>query len=692
MAHLQLTLSGTVPDEGTFQLGKNMSGVFIKVFFNRVGDSSHFAEPQHLIRLSDAPQVLRGAPSTSPEEASMRQLCFLAKSTLELDGNSREDQISQGHIPVSQLVRAITRAREQVATSTAFTMPVQLYDRSMTEQDGSSVMRGTLALQVHLTPDLALPQDAPEFTSELHQQLEDTIKPLFAKFASAPADYNLTPVFPVASRMRVPFYVTNVLTIPAVFFAWVKPWVTRAPAVIPLYVAQYNALLTAALAFHASDRAAFQGVLEAVLNATAASVHWHDVHMAGRIIATMFMMRATAMNYESDRTIADRLSERFKISRNGDNAGDCEDLAKEIALAVDLFLDIGDAGELHDDELLVLVYRLACCYVWTMLSGMVSAPSLGADQEGEPKFSNHIYACAIPRAHFLKMLRDGVAPATIEQLRGELYTRQAPLAHGGEDQLQLMVLEGTGWANPFHNAWSAYVDPDAEDLHRTTVNRQRATMRVARGFFAKHKELLQHQFKPVIQQNALEVQSRDPMRGFPSVDAFSSFYKYVLSCWVDLRRFGINHYCDFLVCDLPTRTYGVDFRQWVGQHDTVRLFPQIQIESDAQLATILWALSCQHPFVPPNAAPIVVARGSVNSSSPHYTPFAHPQAALFTPRVFFALRARSEAALSAPHVQRALQAALTDPNLMVQRVESTEVKFPGEKRNRLYTAELRFFV
>ena len=703
-SQISLSLSIIVPDEGTFQLGKDMSGVKIHAYFNRLGHMSNFGDSNTHLQFASSTtdqqaQVLHG--SIDSQDLSLRYLCFQAKTTLRLGGNDREDLLSQTKISLVRLARLV-QSTQQDPTQAAKTLkiPIQMWDHSMVTQSNKNVERGTFTLCVHATPDTRLPTSVlvESAHSDNEQQFQEVVGSLFDSFSEMPQAYGVQPVLPEAAQMRVPFFRTNAMPIPAAFFVWFKPFVVRQPDVIPLYVAQYQTLLTASLAFHGNlseDR--FCEVVDALIVKTSSSTARgggspasHDIHMACRIMASVFSLQATAMNYKSDRTVGDQLSERFKICRNGDLGGDCEDLGKEIHLSATLFMDIGDinSGE-HLKGAMLSMYRLSNCFVWTMISGMVSSPSIEQTSSGGPEFGNHIYAGAIPREYFLQMVEGSLPPTIIKDLRRTMYQRQ-PRVHG-ESGLRLMILEGTGWTNPLQNAWSAYVDSDAVDLKKVTVTKQRAVSRVESIALRKYP-VLRDNFTRERQQRRLAVTSLDPMQGFPTLDEFSPFYKYIIGIWVDLRPYGVDFYCDFLAIDRSTKKYGIDFRQFVGQHKSVVLLPQFHLNSHEQMASITWALSCQAPFVPPLANPIVLRHNRVKSTSRSYHPFAHPQAKLFVPRLFFNLRTRVIDTLDVDSTKQALAKLLTDRGVLVQHVESTEIMFPGEPRNHLYTLDIRFYV
>ena len=686
---MQLSLSCSVSDASTFQLGKNMAGVTIFAYFNRLVQASNFEEPGEIIRFAgSAPQTLHG--KTTPDSLALRHLCFQAKTTLTLDGNEREDLLSQGSLPLSDLLTGLQSAREQDSSSPSLDIPVQLYDHSMVTPDNEPIARGAFRLRVHAPPptgwSVPVADLAQSRRDDRQSRFGSRIAELLSAFETMPDDYGVTAVWPQAALMRVPFFRTNLLTIPAAFYVWRKPSIVSQPDVIPLYVAQYETLLEASLAFHgnlAMER--FSTVLNAFIGG--AQPHWHDVHMACRVAANVFTLQATAMNYESDRTVGDRLSERFKIPRNGDNGGDCEDLAKEIHLSVELFLDIGDAQRLTG--VLLSMYRLCCCYVWTMLSGMVSSPSI--DQQpakaNDPQFGNHIFAGAIPRTYFLHLVESTLSQPMVADLQQKLYARQSAVPD--ESRLRQMVLEGTGWSNPLPNAWSSYVDDDASALRQVAIAKQRAVQSVEATSHRRHPGLRKY-FKSELHQRTLETTSRNPLQAFSTVRELSPFYQYLISLWVNLRRFGISSHCDFLVIDQQTKKYGVDYRQWVAQDAAVRLLPQFQVDGEQERA-VCWALSGQEPFVRPSSEPIVVRHNRVTTTSPAYQPFSHAEADLFTPLLFYNLRSRRPGVLDEEPTKTALRHVLEDPNVFVQHVESTEVTFPGKEKNHLYTLDIRLY-
>ena len=684
---MHLSLSCVIPDASTFQLGKDMTGVRIAAYFNRLGQASNFEISNEIIHLTDRspPQTLHGELGT--DGLALRYLCFQAKTTLALDDNEREDLLSQGSIPLAVLLKSLQQAERLQNPPTLIDIPVQLYDHSMVTSDNKSVARGSLFLRVHWPLDKQLLLADPTASSELQSRFASRIEELFSAFETMPADYGVTPVWPQASRMRVPFFRTNLMSIPAAFYVWHKPFIRQQPDVIPLYVAQYETLLDASLAFHGGlDRNKFRQVLDAFV-ANDTQLRWHDVHMACRVTANVFSLQATAMNYKSDRTIGDQLSERFKIPRNGDRQGDCEDVGKEIHLSVQLFMDIGDAKHLNGD--LLAMYRLCSCYVWTMLSGMVSAPSIDQQpaETNDPQFGNHIFAGAIPRTYFLHLVAGALSPTMVAGLRQRLYARQPELPH--ESRLRQMVLEGTGWSNPLPNAWSSYVDEDAADLRRVTIARQQAVQAIEATSHRRYPKLSKN-WKSELHQRVLATTSRNPMLAFRTRKELSPFYQYIISLWVDLRPYGISSHCDFLVTDQQKREYGVDYRQWVAQDAAVHLLPQFQLD-DEQERAVHWALSCQEPFVQPSRQPIVVRHDRLTATSDAYRPFSHPQAIFFTPYLFYNLRSRRSDLLNAAATQIELRKLLADPEVFVSHAESTEVTFPGEKRNRLYTLDIRMY-
>jgi hypothetical protein len=283
-------------------------------------------------------------------------------------------------------------------------------------------------------------------------------------------------------------------------------------------------------------------------------------------------------------------------------AGDCEDLAKCIIHFCMILLRVG-RGEIANVSSAIMraAGRAMQAYVPVMIEGEASLPSMKENGgEGEDNSICHIYAAAIPRLQFIKMLQHPtLLKDQVERLEQSLM-RYLPVMNWETDgDARMWILEGTNFCNPFQlpiNMMCKHADlRDSVKVQDTRMQHNRSKLEMQ---FASLRSL-----SAQIQQPATQL---DDYTQFP-VERLSSFYRRPVTVWTTALI-----ECGVLITDLTVckngggggghrDVYGVDFKDWLFMRDNVKLVPTFTL-SNEEWQVCREVLSQQSPVLFPRAS------------------------------------------------------------------------------------------
>ena len=433
-----------------------------------------------------------------------------------------------------------------------------------------------------------------------------------ARLASAPIERfmqayeagggRFVPSVPQAWNMHIPTWTTNTGPIPAAFFLAAKP--VQAPdATVLRYFVQ------TAIALQGWTEHEFLAVLRRQMSVGVdATTYDRRFNLVAKVFGDALTFTANCADYGGDHSARESV-ERFKFSRISLYLADCEDDGKEIELvahSISIVARVATSIEVEerDDALLYHVSRLARLYVFSMTTALAMTPSAlkgqppGSPEDDATEYICHIYTNGVPRWNLVQRLEI----SSEQRLRViESMSRDAPIARW-EQELPMLVLEGTNWSTPLQRPLHLYA---AESEQATVVAEQ---LRIERARAALERDSVGLRSLGVqIQQSNIGAASVSEL----SQERFSGFYRWVVDAWIDLRRHGITDVLDFTVAYPPADggtagpyRYGADFRDWVEMRESVRFVPTYRLAPE-ETAEIEQVLAKIHP-VPEIVGPLVL--------------------------------------------------------------------------------------
>jgi hypothetical protein len=289
-------------------------------------------------------------------------------------------------------------------------------------------------------------------------------------------------------------------------------------------------------------------------------MYYDEVNVVMRMIGEAITTTANCMDYMSDHS-GEKDVEWFKIVRAFLYAGDCEDVAKEAALVASSLRNLYRAK----DRLVRNVAQILRRYVIMMVTAMATAPSAGS-KEKSSEYICHIYTCAVPRLHVLRMIKEGTKfddngeRIDIVDLRKNMnndfeFTKW-------EQVLPLLILEGTNWCNPLQLPLPLY----APKKHRNTLIKEIVRLERFRASLENNSPTLKKLSVQIQQRNLL---AEDVM--LIDQENYSGFYRWLIDAWIDRRSYGVRNAIDFSMGHVRrdgVHVYGIDFRDWVMLNKT----------------------------------------------------------------------------------------------------------------------------
>jgi hypothetical protein len=291
--------------------------------------------------------------------------------------------------------------------------------------------------------------------------------------------------------------------------------------------------------------------------------YYLEVNAVLRMIGEAITTTANCMDYMSDHSGKIDV-EWFKFSRAGLYAGDCEDVGEESALVAVSIMNLYKSNESQDgkDKLVQAIAKLLHYYVILMVTAMATTPSAGSPKtrSKEDEYICHIYACAVPRFHVLRMIEEGLKfvkhETDLNSLREAM--NQDIQMTVFERGLHLLVLEGTNFCIPLQLPLPLYAPKEHRKKLIDEVMRMEQFRASLEEEFTGFRDLsVQIQQKNLFAVNVMSIPQ----------EKYSGFYRWLIDAWIDLRPYGIYDAIDFSMGYNRTSTgehiYGIDFRDWV---------------------------------------------------------------------------------------------------------------------------------
>ena len=393
-------------------------------------------------------------------------------------------------------------------------------------------------------------------------------------------DY-FTPSVDAVKYMHIPRYTINIGTVPAAFYRMRVP-----REQMDKYFANYLIQISIQMADWSEEK------FIAITAEQFSNVHLTQYNLKFnqilRIVGNMLCLCSNAMDYISDRSGTISV-ERFKNISSTLYAGDCEDEAKQIIVIASQIEHL--QGITQDGyPFFYWTQKILKLYVFVMNTGVATTPSLQKNNDNsKEEYICHIYVSAVPRWFFIEKLEISETMKFMAKQKMEQDLRRFAWETTG---VPLLLLEGTNWADPFPAPLITYV---------CTEHEQRVELVNIQTTLERRRLMLERQYPSLRHMGMRIKQAHVGVTNIFSIsqEKFSAFYRWVVSAWADLRKYGIYEYIDFSVGQVSRNThehlYGVDFRSWVGLESDITFVPVYKL-TESNWATAEEILQKERPI------------------------------------------------------------------------------------------------